>query len=76
MPFDSIYSIKNGKTLLRLAQTLVLQVLLKGSLHDFSHFVFHTTRKVTSKDNVFIGKNKEKTMNYCIKRRFRPFSAY
>ena len=75
MSLDGIYGIKNSKTLLRLAQTFALQVLLKGCTHGFSHLISHTTRKVTSKDNVFIGKNKEKAINYCIKRRFRPFST-
>ena len=44
-----IDGIKDGKTLLRLAQTFVLQILFKGSTNGFFDAIVHITRKVASK---------------------------
>ena len=49
-----IDGVKDGKTLLRPAKSLVLQVLLKGTTYRFLHLIFHSTRKVASKGNDLI----------------------
>ena len=46
--------IEDGKTLLRLAETLVLQILFKGTTYRFLYLIFHSTRKVASKGNDLI----------------------
>ena len=54
MPLYGIDCIKDGKTLLRLTKTPVLQILLKGTTYRFLYLIFHSTRKVASKGNDLI----------------------
>lgn len=51
MALYGIDGVKDGKTLLRLAKSLVLQVLFKGTAYRFLYSLFHSTRKVASKGN-------------------------